>query len=233
MRRWWPVLAVALLILFTDLLFRVLGLGALAHGRRDDPRVALTFDDGPGPGTPELLALLARHRVTAAFFVTRSACLAHPEELHLLLAAGHQVEAHGARHRHALMLTPWAEWTQVRWHPGEGRLYRPPWGGHSPLTRPLARLAGRQVALWDVESRDWLARDPQDLARSTLAAVRGGSVILLHDGPARTLPQLDSLIPALRARGLTPVPLRDLELRPLGLWDALDRARRLFTPARR
>lgn len=215
--------------LLADLLWRVMGLGAQAHGPRTGRRVALTFDDGPGAITPELLALLERHEVTATFFVTRAACQAHPAGLRALLAAGHQVESHGARHRHALTLTPWAEWAQLRWRPTPAsRLYRPPYGGHSPFTRLLARLAGQGVTLWDVESRDWLTRDPAELARHSLAAVRGGSVVLLHDGPARTLPLLEALIPALTAQGYRPVPLRELELRPLGWPAAWARARRLF-----
>ncbi len=227
--------AVALAVLLADLLGRVLGVGALAHGARTDTRVALTFDDGPGERTPDVLAALARHGVTATFFVNGDACAAHPDALRALQAAGHQLESHGARHRHALTLTPWAEWAQVRWHPTpHGRLYRPPWGAHSPLTRWLVRRAGRQVALWDVESCDWLDQPPQALARAVLARARGGSVILLHDGPARTVALLDALLPDLRARGFHPVPLRDLNLRPLGWRDGWTRARTLFlTPAPR
>jgi peptidoglycan/xylan/chitin deacetylase (PgdA/CDA1 family) len=71
-----------------------------------------------------------------------------PDRLRALHAAGHQVEAHGRWHRHALRLTPWQEWAQIAWHPRAGQrgphLYRPPYGGHSPLTRLLAHLTGRQ-----------------------------------------------------------------------------------------
>ena len=52
--------AVLLLFGLSDLLFRFLGLGAYAHGSRREPKVALTFDDGPSERTEALLALLAR-----------------------------------------------------------------------------------------------------------------------------------------------------------------------------
>ncbi|GGS17225.1 polysaccharide deacetylase family protein [Deinococcus knuensis] len=217
------------LLALTDLLGRAAGLGALGAGSRHAPRVALTFDDGPGPRTPDLLAVLAGHGAHATFFVTEPACRAHPEELRALHAAGHQVEAHGRWHRHALLLPPWQEWAQVAWHPRADQsgphLYRPPYGGHSPLTRLLARLTGRQIALWDVESRDWTALPAGELAAQTLARTRPGSVILLHDGPQVTPELLGALLTGLRERGLKPVTLNDLRPHRIGLREGWTRLR--------
>ncbi|WP_369699465.1 polysaccharide deacetylase family protein [Deinococcus sp. YIM 77859] len=210
-------------VVLSDLLGRALGWGALGPGDRTAPRVALTFDDGPSDRTPALLAVLARHGAPATFFVTAPAARRWPEHLAALRAAGHGVEAHGRWHTHALWLSPWREWAQVRWHPRAAEpgphLYRPPYGGHSPFTRLLARLARRQVALWDVESRDWTAEPAAVLAAQALARTLPGSVLLLHDGPAVTPELLDRLLGGLRARGLTPVLLRDLPPRPIG-WRA-------------
>lgn len=215
--------------LLADLIGRAAGWGALGPGDRSAPRVALTFDDGPGERTPELLAVLARHGASATFFVTAPAAARWPEHLAALRAAGHGAEAHGRWHVHALRLAPWREWAQVRWHPRAAEpgphLYRPPYGGHSPLTRPLAHLARRRVALWDVEGRDWTPAPAADLAAQALARVRPGSVMLLHDGPAVTPELLDRLLTGLRERGLTPVPLAELPPRPIGLWEGLRRLR--------
>nr|WP_246580447.1 polysaccharide deacetylase family protein [Deinococcus aestuarii] len=215
--------------MLADLLGRAAGWGALGPGDRTSNRVALTFDDGPGERTGELLGVLARHGAPATFFVTAPACAQRPDLLRALTGAGHGVEAHGRWHTHALRLPPWREWAQVRWHPRAGEpgphLYRPPYGGHSPLTRLLARLARRRVALWDVEGRDWTALPAADLAARTLARVRPGSVILLHDGPPGTPELLDRLLEGLRARGLTPALLRDLPPRPIGFRDGLRRLR--------
>ncbi|MDL2345959.1 polysaccharide deacetylase family protein, partial [Deinococcus sp. MIMF12] len=112
------------------------------------------------------------------------------------------------------------EWAQVRWHPRAGEpgphLYRPPYGGHGPLTRLLARLARREVALWDVEGLDWTGGDAATLAAGVLARVRPGSVLLLHDGPAVTPALLDLLLAGLTERGLQPVLLPDLPPRRIG-----------------
>ncbi len=216
-------------VLLAEVLGRAAGWGALGHGPRDRWRVAVTFDDGPSDRTPELLAVLARHRARATFFVTRPAARAHPELLDATEQAGHTLDAHGIWHRTALTLTPWQEWAQVAWHPRPARpgphLYRPPYGGHSPLTRLFARLSGRQVALWDTEGRDWTDADPATLAAQTLARVQPGSVILLHDGPAVTPALLDALLSGLSERGLEVVPMHELPARRITFREGLTRLR--------
>ena len=215
-----------------DLLGRAAGVGALGAGDAAD-RVALTFDDGPSPRTPELLAVLAAHGARATFFVLEPHTRAFPAEVQALRGAGHQLEAHGRWHRHALLLFPWQEWRQVRWHPGgassgKSTLYRPPYGGHSPLTRLLARLAGREVALWDTEGRDWTGAPAADLAAQTLARVRPGSVLLLHDGPAVTPELLDLLLRGLHGRGLRAVRLDELPPQRIGWRAGLRRLRQSY-----
>ena len=223
----WLLGGVGLAVLCADLLGRQLGLGALGGGNLHSRQVALTFDDGPSPQLLALLDVLARHEVRATFFLTGERAEADQGALRAMRSAGHQLESHGYTHRHALSFTPWGEARQIGWHPDpwrEGRLYRPPWGGHSPFTRLLARQAGVKVALWNAESRDWLAHDGATLARELLPTLRGGAVILLHDGPdaersARTLALLEVLLPALRERGLEAVTLHELRPEPIG-WAA-------------
>ncbi|SEI71594.1 Peptidoglycan/xylan/chitin deacetylase, PgdA/CDA1 family [Deinococcus reticulitermitis] len=218
----------ALAALLAEVLGRAAGLGALGPGDGAARRVALTFDDGPSERTPELLAVLERFGARGTFFVLEPACAAFPGHLAALRSGGHQVEAHGRRHRHALTLWPWQEWAQVRWHPGGGGLYRPPYGGHSPLTRLLACLAGRKVALWDVEGRDWTGGDAEALARQTLERVRPGSVVLLHDGPEVTPALLECLLAGLPGRGLEAVRLSDLPPRRIGWRVGLRRLRQSY-----
>ncbi|MFK7603379.1 polysaccharide deacetylase family protein [Deinococcus sp. SM5_A1] len=222
-----PALGLLAAAILADVLGRAAGWGALGRGPSDSSRVALTFDDGPSPRTLELLAILERRDARATFFVTAPACAAHPELLQKLLDSPHQIEAHGRWHRHALLLTPWQEWAQIVWHPRGAQagalLYRPPYGGHSPLTRLLARLAERQIALWDVESRDWTDADAPALAQQTLARIRPGSVVLLHDGPAVTPELLGLLLDGLKERGLQAVTLAELPMRRIGLRQGLKR----------
>ena len=225
----WALGLLGAALLSADLLGRQLGLGALGAGKAGG--VALTFDDGPSERTPELLALLERHGARGTFFLTGERAQADPGAVQAIRAAGHQLESHGFTHRHALTLLPWAEWRHLRWHPEpqrEARLYRPPWGGHSPFTRFLARAAGVQVTLWDVESRDWTDREPQALAQHISAQLKPGSVLLLHDGPANTLEILEQLLPALKARGLEAVTMAEVQPQRIGWASGIERLKRMW-----
>ena len=71
---------------------------ALWRGPRDRPRAAVTFDDGPGPTTPEVLDVLAREGVRATFFVLGRQVDRHPEVVRRMVAEGHQVANHGYDH---------------------------------------------------------------------------------------------------------------------------------------
>jgi peptidoglycan/xylan/chitin deacetylase (PgdA/CDA1 family) len=207
-----------------DIIYRWMGVGAVAWGSRSSPKIALTFDDGPSPHTEAILERLRGEGIKATFFVLQSQAQRYPQLLEKILAEGHQVESHGLVHRPAFFLWPWQEAQQVRAMPG--RFYRPPHGIHSPLTRLLVRAAGKQVALWDVEAQDWSSKDPHILAQRILTWCRPGSIILLHDNERfpQTLAVLDEILPQLKALGYQPVRLDELEAQPLSWREGLMRA---------
>ena len=70
----------------------------LARGPRDAPRIALTFDDGPGPSTAQMLDALAREDARATFFVLGRQVERHPELVRRMAEEGHQVASHGYDH---------------------------------------------------------------------------------------------------------------------------------------
>ena len=204
---------VLLLYGLSDLLFRFLGLGAYAHASRRTPKIALTFDDGPSERTEALLEVLRRHGVKATFFLTGEKARARPDLVEAIRREGHQIEDHGEWHQAWKVFLPWLEWEHMRRNPG--RYYRPPHGLHTPFTRIFARLLGKRVALWDLESKDWLNHFPEALAERLLYYLRPGSIVLLHDGPKRTLKLLERVLPQILHLGYEPVTLDGLAPRPL------------------
>src|SRR6266496_4703369 len=73
---------------------------ALWVGPADRLDIALTFDDGPDPrDTPQLLDVLARHRVVATFFWLGERIQALPALARAAAAAGHQIAIHGYAHQ--------------------------------------------------------------------------------------------------------------------------------------
>jgi peptidoglycan/xylan/chitin deacetylase (PgdA/CDA1 family) len=170
------------------------------------PTVYLTFDDGPNPSaTPELLDVLARHGVTATFFVIDRHLT--PETAPIVRRAfeeGHAVALH--------------------WHSAELMFRRPSYvastlqeaAAHLELLtgyqacrafRPHAGL--RSIAmLWDF---NWFRRRTADNLVPRLADhASAGDIVVIHDGHHEdpradrhyAVETVDRLIPELRARGL-------------------------------
>ena len=67
---------------------------------------------------------------------------------------------------------------------------------------------------WDVDANDWRSEEPDAVVENLMAEVRGGSIVLLHDGPqmplARVAAILDGLLPRLAAQELECVTVSEL-----------------------
>lgn len=192
----------------------------VATGR---PEVALTFDDGPDPGsTPALLDALDAGGHRATFFVIGERAARHPALLAELARRGHQVENHSWSHgwatpfqsprrlaaalEQANALIAQACRRRPRW-------FRPPVGLLSPRVVEAARLAGLELVGWTATARDGVARTTAKAALARLSNhLRPGAVLVLHDGAVRgsrtpvaaaVLPPLLALLEARQLRSVT------------------------------
>src|SRR5579884_3562403 len=68
------------------------------HGPRSLPAVALSFDDGPSRFTPQVLAVLKKHRVQATFFMVGEMVDAFPDWARAVVGAGHELGNHTYSH---------------------------------------------------------------------------------------------------------------------------------------
>ncbi|HET8660491.1 MAG TPA: polysaccharide deacetylase family protein, partial [Micromonosporaceae bacterium] len=72
--------------------------------------VVLTFDDGPDPTwTPQVLEVLAKHRVQATFFVVGSQVTRYPELARRLVREGHEIGAHTFSHPKLAGMPAWRQ----------------------------------------------------------------------------------------------------------------------------
>ncbi len=62
------------------------------------------------------------------------------------------------------------------------RLFRPPFGGRRPATLRAVRDVGYKPIMWSVTGYDWDATSAAQVVEKVAARVKGGDVILLHDG---------------------------------------------------
>ena len=162
--------------------------------RAGSKRLALTFDDGPNdPHTLRLLDVLDKYAVKATFFVIGKFAERRPEIVRAVLSAGHEIGNHTYSHPNLIFRSS----AQVRREIGQcedavaaatgvrTHVFRPPWGGRLPATLRAVRAAGYQPVLWSASSYDWSARSAQEIVKNVGRQVRGGEVILLHDGDHR------------------------------------------------
>ncbi|MEY4226677.1 MAG: hypothetical protein RL190_1434 [Actinomycetota bacterium] len=185
--------------------------------------VALTFDDGPGRYTYDVLALLKRHKMKATFFVLGSKAEQDPRALRQMVDEGHVVAAHSWTH--ASMVTLDAKGlrgefdrTNAVIREATGRvaaIQRPPFGDFDGRTNRWSRANGMLPILWNVDSNDWQLDDPRTVADNVLNApnLGPGAIILLHDGGddrSMTVNALPAIMDGLRKRGLRSVTIPEL-----------------------
>jgi peptidoglycan/xylan/chitin deacetylase (PgdA/CDA1 family) len=186
-------------------------------------RVFLTFDDGPDPEwTPRVLDVLGQASVQATFFAIGQQAQRAPDLVRRIHAAGHAVGNHTFSHRHPWFMSQRTARAQVR----DGanalsdvlgvapRFYRPPHGRQRACMSDEAQRCGEQVVLWDISAVDWgpLGARADGIAKR-LDAVKGGDVVLMHDGrnqhnrPDQLLQILPLFLRKLADRGLRPALL--------------------------
>jgi peptidoglycan/xylan/chitin deacetylase (PgdA/CDA1 family) len=158
---------------------------------RGSGQIALTYDDGPNdPHTLRLLEVLAKHGVRATFFLIGRYVQQRPEIVREIVQADHVVGNHTFTHP---LLTFESE-AEIRRELDQCRaalqdaigehsnLFRPPFGGRRPGVLRVARELGLEPVMWNVTGYDWNAPPAAVIERKVAKQIRGGDVILLHDG---------------------------------------------------
>jgi peptidoglycan-N-acetylglucosamine deacetylase len=202
-------------------------------GQGDPGHVALTFDDGPDPGsTPQFGQTLASRGVRATFFMLGSMVERAPQLAIDLAAAGHEIAVHGFEHRYLPARMPLAARadlhrateviTEVTGR--RPRFFRPPYGVLSGPALLTARELGLTPVLWGAWGREWTPGSTPASVYATLSAgLAGGVTVLLHDSGCTSPPgswqaglgALPLLLDECAERGLRVGPVGEHGLLPL------------------
>lgn len=180
--------------------------------------LALTFDDGPVPGTAAMLDLLAEKGVRATFFVIGTHAAEHPEILRRMVAEGHVVGNHTYDHPNLAKLSAASVRRQLtrantliaRATGVTPKLMRPPFGSANATVRQVSRDLKLTPVLWSVDPLDWSDRDAGVVARRVVARATAGGIILSHDIYPSTRKAYARIIDRLRAKGFVLVTVPEL-----------------------
>jgi len=186
----------------------------------DGPVVHLTFDDGPNATyTPQVLDLLAAHDARATFFVVGEQVADHPDIAARIVDEGHAIGNHTWSHAR-LTEVPEATFTreildtQAIVEEATGTTpscLRPPFGARDETVNQGAADLGLEMAMWDIDPRDWERPGTDAIVDHVLAEVEPGAVVLLHDGfrdREQTVAATERLLEWLTDQGyrVTPMP---------------------------
>lgn len=178
--------------------------------------IALTFDDGPSEGTPELLDYLAKEGVTATFFQCGMHVKRLPHVAGQVAAAGHEIGNHSYSHPKLPFKSrefiseefSAAQWTIQEETGVTPQLLRAPYGFRWMGLREVQERLLLLGVMWTVIGYDW--RWPTEkVSQWVLSHVSPGGIICLHDGRGaslqpdirNTIAAVKEIVPRLRGQG--------------------------------
>ena len=180
--------------------------------------IAITFDDGPGAYTAQLLDELAARDVKATFFVSGYRAANYPETLKRMVSEGHQLASHTQNHENlntlsAAKITDEISRTQdyITAAGGDNPAYiRPPYGNANKTVRAQAPSP---LINWSVDPEDWKYHNADTVCKNILAGSYDGAIILVHDIYQTSVNGALAAIDKLLEQGYEFVTVRDLLLR--------------------
>ena len=168
--------------------------------------VALTFDDGPGVYTADVLDVLSELGIAGTFFALGNNVEQRPELVTRTAAEGHEVANHSYSHADFMDLTYEQIQEEVRLTDQAIRdagvtpleLLRPPyghWDGPDGRVESAVESVGYELVTWTYSPTDY--ENTADVIRERVREnLHDGMVVLLHDGSSNA-PEMITALPGI------------------------------------
>ncbi|MGV8982507.1 delta-lactam-biosynthetic de-N-acetylase [Clostridium sp.] len=184
----------------------------------------LTFDEGYEAGyTAPILDVLKKHNVKAAFFVVKPYITSNPELIKRMVAEGHLVCNHSARHpsmasildpqKFNIELSDVEEAFESVTGKKISKYFRPPMGKYSELSLQYTQNYGYKTIFWSFAYMDWLTdKQPshESAKKRILQRTHNGGIMLLHAVSKTNAEILDDVITQWESNGYALKTLDDL-----------------------
>ena len=166
----------------------------LWEGDRTQPKIALTFDDGPHPiYTPPLLDVLDQYGIQATFFWLGAWVNRYPDLARSIYERGHWIGLHSYDHRiflgksahhiqQSLERTQEAIAAACHIHPHDIIDVRPPYGICTQKTVQQLHQWGYRTVMWSIVPIDWTEPGINLVTQRVTQQTQAGDIIVLHDG---------------------------------------------------
>lgn len=179
------------------------------------PMVALTFDDGPGERTGELLAQLEKYNAHATFFMQGKNIPGKEDFVKKMKEIGCELGNHSYDHPQLTKLSADKIANQmgttndlIQQAAGStATVMRPPYGAINDTVRSSV---GLPMILWSIDTLDWKTRNAQSSIDTVMNDVQDGDVILMHDIHTESIDAALVLIPKLEEAGYQLVTVSEM-----------------------
>lgn len=150
-------------------------------------KIALTFDDGPHPITPQILALLKVYNAKATFFCIGKNIEQHPEILKQIFEDGHVIGNHSFSHSHFFdfyrkdKVVQELQDTNAIIEKSIGkkvRFFRPPYGVTNPSIAKALNVTQHLVIGWNIRSMDGMIKNEKIIYSRIEKRIAPGSIVL-------------------------------------------------------
>lgn len=194
-------------------------LKAIINGNTNKAKVAITFDDGPDVETTEnLLNILEKHQIKAAFFCIGSKINGNEQILREVVEKGHIVGNHSWSHAYLFdFYLPGRMIREINQTDAvienvtnsQVKYFRPPFGVTNPFLLRALKKTGHTVIGWSLKTFDTTSNSQNILYRIE-SQLKNGDIILLHDANRITLNLLEEIIQKIKEKGFEIIGLDDL-----------------------
>ncbi|MCR5700646.1 MAG: polysaccharide deacetylase family protein [Lachnospiraceae bacterium] len=183
-----------------------------------DPKkkmVALTFDDGPGRYTQEIVDCLKENDARATFYVLGCNIDGYKKALKNADKIGCEIGNHSYDHK--ILSTVSSDEVKRQMKNTDAKIkkitgsnavtMRCPGGG---VNKTVQGAVGKPIILWSIDTLDWKHRNTQKTISSVMDNVKDGDIVLMHDIHEPTKRAALYLIPALKKQGYQLVTVSEL-----------------------
>ena len=177
--------------------------------------VALTFDDGPGPYTSNLVDILKDNKTSATFFMLGKNINIYKDTVLKVHESGMEIGYHSYNHKNFKRQK--LEVIKEEFNKSNSilksitgdkfHLIRPPYG---EINNKIKDALDASFILWNIDTMDWRHKNCDYLVNYVLEKAEDGNIILFHDIHKTSIDAINKLLPLLYVNGYQVVTVSKL-----------------------